>query len=52
MVGYSGNLAKFHPIETFIKAAEILKDRNDIKFIFVGEGFKKGGLSPIVRRKI
>jgi glycosyltransferase involved in cell wall biosynthesis len=41
LVGYSGNLAKFHPIETFIKAAEILKDRNDIKFIFVGEGAKK-----------
>jgi colanic acid biosynthesis glycosyl transferase WcaI len=41
VVGYSGNLAKFHPIETFIKAAEILKDRNDIKFIFVGEGAKK-----------
>ena len=41
VVGYSGNLAKFHPIETFIKAAEILKDRNDIMFIFVGEGYKK-----------
>ena len=41
VVGYSGNLAKFHPIETFIKAAETLQDRNDIKFIFVGEGAQK-----------
>ncbi len=41
VVGYSGNLAKFHPIETFLKAAEILKDHEDIKFIFVGEGAQK-----------
>jgi len=41
IVGYSGNLAKFHPIETFIHAAEILNDHNDINFIFVGEGAKK-----------
>lgn len=41
VVGYSGNLAKFHPIETFIQAAEILKGRKDIKFIFVGEGAQK-----------
>jgi colanic acid biosynthesis glycosyl transferase WcaI len=41
VVGYSGNLAKFHPIETFIHAAEILNDHNDINFIFVGEGAKK-----------
>jgi colanic acid biosynthesis glycosyl transferase WcaI len=41
VVGYSGNLAKFHPIETFIYAAEILKLYKDIKFVFVGEGAKK-----------
>ena len=41
VVGYSGNLAKFHPIETFIHAAEILNDHNNINFIFVGEGAKK-----------
>ena len=41
VVGYSGNLAKFHPIGTFLRAAEILKEESDIKFIFVGEGAKK-----------
>ena len=41
VVGYSGNLAKFHPIETFMYAAQILKHYKDIKFIFVGEGAKK-----------
>jgi colanic acid biosynthesis glycosyl transferase WcaI len=41
LVGYSGNLAKFHPIETFLTAAMILEGKKDIKFIFVGEGAKK-----------
>lgn len=41
LVGYSGNLAKFHPIETFMEAANLLRDHEDIKFIFVGEGAKK-----------
>jgi colanic acid biosynthesis glycosyl transferase WcaI len=41
VVGYSGNLAKFHPIGTFLRAAEILKEESDIKFIFVGEGANK-----------
>ena len=52
LVGYSGNLAKFHPIETFLTAAKILEDKKDIKFIFVGEGAKKIGLSLIVRKII
>jgi len=41
VVGYSGNLAKFHPIETFLQSAAILSNINDIKFVFVGEGAKK-----------
>ena len=41
VVGYSGNLAKFHPIETFVEAAKILSYNKDIKLIFVGEGAKK-----------
>ena len=41
VVGYSGNLAKFHPIETFTEAAFLLRDHKDIKFVFLGEGAKK-----------
>ncbi len=41
VVGYSGNLARFHPIETFLQSAAILRNHNDIKFVFVGEGAKK-----------
>ena len=49
VVGYSGNLAKFHPIETFLQSAVILKDKNDIKFIFVGEGAKKAAAEKFCR---
>ena len=41
IVGYSGNLALFHPIETLIYTAETMQDYKEIKFIFVGEGAKK-----------
>ncbi len=35
---YSGNMGRFHDMETFIKSAEILAD---VSFVFVGEGQKK-----------
>ncbi len=41
IVGYSGNLAKYHPIETLIHAAQHLQDYPNIKFLFVGSGSKK-----------
>ena len=41
LVGYSGNLARFHPIETMINAAIKLQNDPDIVFVFVGEGAKK-----------
>jgi colanic acid biosynthesis glycosyl transferase WcaI len=41
IVGYSGNLALFHPIETMIYAAEKMQDYKEIKFLFIGEGSKK-----------
>jgi glycosyltransferase involved in cell wall biosynthesis len=41
VVGYFGNMGRFHDMETIIEAAELLKDNNDICFLFVGEGHKK-----------
>ncbi len=41
VVGYFGNMGRFHDIETIVQTAEILKDNNDICFLFVGEGHKK-----------
>ncbi|RAP29875.1 hypothetical protein DID76_03640 [Candidatus Marinamargulisbacteria bacterium SCGC AG-414-C22] len=41
IVGYAGNLARFHDIESIIYAAEQLQHYHDIVFLFVGEGHKK-----------
>lgn len=42
IVGYSGNLARFHPIETFAQAAKkALQEAPHLAFVFVGEGAKK-----------
>jgi glycosyltransferase involved in cell wall biosynthesis len=41
VVGYFGNMGRFHDMETIIKAAELLKDNKNICFLFVGEGYKK-----------
>lgn len=41
VVGYFGNMGRFHDTETIIRAADTLKDKEDICFLFVGEGHKK-----------
>lgn len=41
VVGYFGNMGRFHDMETIIRTAELLKDKEDICFLFVGEGHKK-----------
>ena len=41
IIGYSGNLARFHPIETIMYTAKLLQHEPDIVFLFVGEGYKK-----------
>ncbi|QDU72717.1 glycosyltransferase family 4 protein [Mucisphaera calidilacus] len=38
VVMYSGNLGLAHDAETLIAAAERLRDREDIRFVFVGSG--------------
>jgi glycosyltransferase involved in cell wall biosynthesis len=38
IVGYSGNLGRAHEIETVLGAARILKQRKDIRFLFIGGG--------------
>lgn len=37
---YSGNMGISHDIDSMLKAAKLLKDRVDIKFLFFGEGEK------------
>ena len=48
VIGYAGNMAKFHPIETIMNAALLLKSSSDIAFVFVGEGAKKQSAQSFV----
>lgn len=41
VVLYSGNMGRFHDLETIIEAAERLRDRKDIVFLFIGDGAKR-----------
>jgi glycosyltransferase involved in cell wall biosynthesis len=41
VVGYFGNMGRFHDLETILGAAERLKSDREIVFLFVGEGHKK-----------
>jgi glycosyltransferase involved in cell wall biosynthesis len=50
VVGYFGNMGRFHDMETIINAAEILKDNKNICFLFVGEGHKKQATMEYVAR--
>jgi colanic acid biosynthesis glycosyl transferase WcaI len=38
VIGYSGNLGRGHEFETILRAAEALKDKSDIVFLFIGAG--------------
>lgn len=38
VVGYSGNFGRAHDFSTILDAAERLRDRDDIAFLFVGDG--------------
>lgn len=38
---YTGNIGRFHDIETILDSALKLKCKTNIKFIFVGDGYKK-----------
>ncbi len=42
VVGYSGNLGRAHDLQTVIEAADILRDRDDIRFLFIGGGHLRG----------
>jgi glycosyltransferase involved in cell wall biosynthesis len=42
VVQFSGNIGRTHDIESVLAAAEVLKDRSNIQFQFVGSGGKVG----------
>lgn len=44
VVSYSGNIGLFYDIENLLKVIERFKERNDVAFLFIGEGAKKDAL--------
>ena len=51
LVGYIGLHGRFQGIDAIIDAADRLKERKNIKFIFIGEGVEKPRLEAMVRDK-
>lgn len=51
VVMYSGNLGRYQPLEVMIHAADHLKDRKDIIFLFIGDGAKKDKLKKLAAKK-
>ncbi len=49
VVAYSGNLGRAHEFDTLIEAADRLRGREDIVFLFIGGGHKRAGLEREVR---
>ena len=50
---YSGNIGRFHDLETAIDAVGELeaRGRSDVQFLIIGEGARKEGLQRYVRRE-
>jgi len=48
-VGYSGNLGRAHEFETMVGAADLLRARADVVFLFIGGGVHREGLERRVR---
>jgi len=46
---YAGNLGKFQGLDTIVAAMEILRDRNDIELVIMGDGVEKPVLEERVR---
>jgi len=49
IVMYSGNLGRYQPLEVMIGAANELKDRKDIFFLFLGNGGKKAKIQTMAK---
>lgn len=48
VLGYSGNMGRAHDFDVILDAAEVLRDRGEIFFLFIGDGAKR----PWIERQI
>lgn len=50
VVGYTGTLGVANSLDTFLAAAEALKENNNIEFVLVGQGKEKNSLQASVQK--
>lgn len=48
-VMYAGNLGEYQDLDTVVEAAHLLRDRDDIEFVMVGEGVERPRLEALCR---
>jgi glycosyltransferase involved in cell wall biosynthesis len=51
IVQYSGNIGRTHGLESLVGAAEVLRNKDEIHFLFIGSGAKKPWLEKIVQER-
>jgi glycosyltransferase involved in cell wall biosynthesis len=51
VVGYSGNLGRVHEYATILQAADMLRDEQDIRFLFIGGGHLLAALALEANRR-
>jgi colanic acid biosynthesis glycosyl transferase WcaI len=51
VIGYSGNLGRVHEFETTLGAMELLRDRRELCFLFIGGGFQYARLKEELARR-
>ncbi|MFO0773566.1 MAG: glycosyltransferase family 4 protein [Nitrospiraceae bacterium] len=51
VVGYSGNMGRAHEFETVLAAAERVRDRSNIVFLFIGDGAQRQHLEADAQRR-
>lgn len=53
VLGYSGNMGRAHEFDIILDAAELLREREDIVFLFIGDGAKRAWIEEqIIVRKM
>lgn len=51
VVGYSGNLGRAHEFDTILAAAEALRGRKEVVFLFIGGGAQRGFVAQEAARR-
>lgn len=51
VVLYSGNMGQYHHFDDILAAAAMLRDRDDIAFVFIGDGVRRSTIESWVREQ-